>query len=267
MKLLIIALICLSAVICHPTYYKSPQNGCESYPTIYSYHIHMLFLQNNELEVQNTLQIRQEFMDHFDVYNTCDDSAWNTTYPPGICMFEVEAIPSQYTPFPVGEWAVFVPISNFSDTVRWTMQHRSDFSILVHPNSGCEVEDHRDWTVWGGLAWELDLSILGYNCPGCTGQNCKNMGLDYMYSGDYKRCGLEISQLADENGHHHFVLHDQREFCSPECQNWVYDLQIMDISCPYICKHIFSGSKSVADLCYTHVFSIQELVYDGIKYC
>jgi aromatic ring-cleaving dioxygenase len=29
--------------------------------------------------------------------------------------------------------------------VRWIMQNREDTDILVHPNTGYEIQDHSDW--------------------------------------------------------------------------------------------------------------------------
>ncbi len=40
--------------------------------------------------------------------------------------------------------------------------------ILVHPNSGCETEDHSSWALWGGHAWELDMTIFSCEAPGCV---------------------------------------------------------------------------------------------------
>ncbi len=40
--------------------------------------------------------------------------------------------------------------------------------ILVHPNSGCETEDHSSWALWGGNRWELDMTIFSCEAPGCV---------------------------------------------------------------------------------------------------
>ena len=38
---------------------------------------------------------------------------------------------------------------------------------MIHPNSGCEVEDHTEWAVWGGKTWELIPEIFSCEYPGC----------------------------------------------------------------------------------------------------
>ena len=38
--------------------------------------------------------------------------------------------------------------------------HRGDLTVLVHPNTGQELEDHRDRAIWLGPSETLDLSIL-----------------------------------------------------------------------------------------------------------
>ena len=32
--------------------------------------------------------------------------------------------------------------------VEWIMQHRGDLDILIHPNSGAELSDHKIWSSW-----------------------------------------------------------------------------------------------------------------------
>ena len=39
-------------------------------------------------------------------------------------------------------------------------QNRGEFSLLVHPNTGCEYEDHSKWAFWVGPAWIMDMSIF-----------------------------------------------------------------------------------------------------------
>jgi len=36
---------------------------------------------------------------------------------------------------------------------------------LIHPNSGCELEDHTWWAFWGGNPWEIDLSAFSHDMP------------------------------------------------------------------------------------------------------
>lgn len=40
------------------------------------------------------------------------------------------------------------------------MQNRGEFSIVVHPNTGYEYEDHSLWAMWSGQVWPLDMTIF-----------------------------------------------------------------------------------------------------------
>ena len=48
----------------------------------------------------------------------------------------------------------------FSDIVPWLMLNRSGLSILVHPETGDDVPDHRDHPLWLGEKLALDISFL-----------------------------------------------------------------------------------------------------------
>lgn len=60
----------------------------------------------------------------------------------------------------VGEWSIFVPVPYYSLVIPWIIQHRGDYSLIVHPNTGFENEDHSIWASWTGQAQPLDMSIF-----------------------------------------------------------------------------------------------------------
>lgn len=43
------------------------------------------------------------------------------------------------------------------------MQHRRNFDVLLHPNTGYERMDHLRWGIWAGSAHKLDLSINSFS--------------------------------------------------------------------------------------------------------
>ena len=79
------------------------------------------------------------------------------------CMLEPDTEPAG--PFPVAEWSVFVLPESLLEMMQWMMQYRERYTILVHPNSGCEVEDHSDWAMWNGPAYPLDITIFSKEQP------------------------------------------------------------------------------------------------------
>ena len=47
----------------------------------------------------------------------------------------------------------------------WMMQRKGELSVLVHTNSGCVIEDHSWWALWGGIQWPLDFSYFKHDQP------------------------------------------------------------------------------------------------------
>jgi DOPA 4,5-dioxygenase len=50
----------------------------------------------------------------------------------------------------------------FAELVPWLMLNRGDLTIFLHPNTGDDLTDHRDFPLWLGecLADEIDLEAL-----------------------------------------------------------------------------------------------------------
>ncbi|KAL6071154.1 DOPA 4,5-dioxygenase [Balamuthia mandrillaris] len=162
--------LCFGGVIleaeAHPTYYLPPHNAsCDQGVDFQSYHIHVLFWQNNKNHTAGALQLRQKFIEAFRPGPACT----NLFHQDRLCMFEPDMEPAG--PFVVAQWAVYVLPPDFKRTVTWMMQNRGEFDILVHPNSGCEIEDHTTWALWGGQPWQIDLSAFGHDTPFPWGPN------------------------------------------------------------------------------------------------
>ena len=48
----------------------------------------------------------------------------------------------------------------FAEFVPWLMQNRRGLTVFLHPNTGRDLEDHRDWPIWMGEMLPLKLSIF-----------------------------------------------------------------------------------------------------------
>lgn len=48
----------------------------------------------------------------------------------------------------------------FAELVPWLMLNRGDLAVLLHPNTGDSLADHRDFPFWMGEAVAIDLSIF-----------------------------------------------------------------------------------------------------------
>ena len=79
------------------------------------------------------------------------------------CMLDPDYAPAG--PFPVANWSVFVLPEEIEPMMQWMIQHRGAYSVLVHPNSGCELEDHSDWTLWSGASYPLDMTAFSHDQP------------------------------------------------------------------------------------------------------
>jgi len=48
----------------------------------------------------------------------------------------------------------------FGELIPWLALHRNGLTVLVHPITGSDLRDHRDYPMWMGAMRPLDLSCL-----------------------------------------------------------------------------------------------------------
>jgi len=236
--------------------------NCELEARFYSYHIHVLFWSKNNDSVTAARALQAAFVKRFDVkVSPCPEVVWNTTHSPNyICMFPWA--PNADGPFLTGMWAAFIPLERFNDTVPWIMRFRGDLDVFVHPNSGCEIYDHLNWPLWGGNKWEIDWTVMHYNCPGCDQGICANQGSSLMFHNEASECGLSAGKSPTSP----FVLKNAGTFCTPRCQKWVSSLEVMNRDCPRMCDN-FEGNTQSHDVCEQHLNSLVELAQWQIEQC
>ncbi len=63
-------------------------------------------------------------------------------------------------PHPQSMYQVAFKPGQFSRIVPWLMLNRQGLSVLVHPNTGRDVEDHKNYPLWLGRSLLLDLDKL-----------------------------------------------------------------------------------------------------------
>lgn len=169
-KSLAIGLLALTAgVLGHEDPYTASLTDvdCHAYPTIMSYHVHITYMLTNKDQIQRTGELRDQALKEFANMLGPDPSCRGTQKDPSgrydngkLCMITDHDLEHTLGPFPIGEWSMFVPVHYYSRVVPWFVQHRGEFNLLVHPNTGCEYEDHGDWAQWTGEKWNLDFSIF-----------------------------------------------------------------------------------------------------------
>ena len=151
----------------HPIPAGKSGAGCKDADHV-SYHIHVMIWQNNAVQTAKTMDFQRRFMEHFDLLDkeNCTFGAGDTApEQKTICTFEVDWEPAG--PFFTAQYSWFIPKADYERATAWTKQNRDDLDVLIHPNSGCMVEDHTDWAIWAGKPWQIDPSIFTCRYPGC----------------------------------------------------------------------------------------------------
>jgi aromatic ring-cleaving dioxygenase len=165
MLISIITLIILQNVLSHSTHYPHVFRNETCYKPepakIYSWHFHIIYWQSVEEHKKGALELRDKFVAAFQDQLTkpCID----LFHQDFMCMFPVDWEP--VGPFVTAQWSLYFLPEHFNMVVPWIMQHRGKYDALVHPNTGCEVEDHSWWAIWGGKPWELSLDALSRDQP------------------------------------------------------------------------------------------------------
>jgi aromatic ring-cleaving dioxygenase len=149
----------------HPTRYphidKSKTCSKPEPAKIYSWHFHVIYWQHVEEHKKGAYELRDKFMAAWasKLTKPCKDR-FHQYY---ICMIEPDYEP--YGPFITAQWSVFFLPKDFDTVVPWIMQHRGNYDVMVHPNTGCELEDHSDWAFWGGNSWPINMDALSDDDP------------------------------------------------------------------------------------------------------
>ncbi|WP_013325098.1 DOPA 4,5-dioxygenase family protein [Gloeothece verrucosa] len=63
-------------------------------------------------------------------------------------------------PHPRWSYQVAFEKELFGKLIPWLMLHQNGLIILVHPLTGDDLADHRDYAIWLGEKLELNLEVL-----------------------------------------------------------------------------------------------------------
>ena len=75
-----------------------------------------------------------------------------------MCVFNVDMEPSG--PFLTSQFAFFIPKDDFTVAQEWMRLNHGDYDVLYHPNTGCHVQDHIQWSMWSGDKWQLNTGVF-----------------------------------------------------------------------------------------------------------
>ncbi|RLN91673.1 hypothetical protein BBJ28_00001710 [Nothophytophthora sp. Chile5] len=59
-----------------------------------------------------------------------------------------------------GSFETWVPAESLAQVLAWFTLHRGSLSVLVHPLTRYELEDHTTHAMWLGKPWVIDLDCL-----------------------------------------------------------------------------------------------------------
>jgi len=236
--------------------------------------VHVVFDDHNDTSRGAALDFQRKFAKTFNISTAvdpvkCDDTNTSHGESPKLCMIDNDwgkfspstgHYHSPACPFLQPEWAVFLPAALFQTVVPWFMQHRPlILDVVVHPNSGCEVYDHRDWATWSGasMVHGFDLNCLHYDCPGCNGDDCAKRGEQVVQSGQAERCGLKV--VDGSSGGVQLKLVNKAEFCIKPCLQWAEsDLPKWLAECPANCDYVRTDPAKLRE-CEAHSASALSL--------
>ena len=63
-------------------------------------------------------------------------------------------------PHPAWTYQVAFDASEFAHVVGWLSLNHGTLDVLIHPNTGDALSDHRDGALWIGKSYTLDLRAL-----------------------------------------------------------------------------------------------------------
>ena len=63
-------------------------------------------------------------------------------------------------PHPCWSYQIAFKPELFPEIVPWLMQHAEGLTVFIHPESGDELRDHRDFALWIGKQVDLKLAMF-----------------------------------------------------------------------------------------------------------
>ena len=79
----------------------------------------------------------------------------------GVAMRRVHERP--VGPHPMYSCQLAASVEQFAELLPWLALNRGGLIVFSHPETGNDLEDHRDHGIWLGTGLKLDLSIFGVN--------------------------------------------------------------------------------------------------------
>merc|ERR1711998_181229 len=159
-----------------------------------SYHMHVVYDDKRAVQNASAITMRENLKARFGI-GDCNPDLNTTIADEGQMCTQVytgEAWGPHSSPFPVAQWAVFVPLVNFTEVMWWMNENRGRLDVLFHPQrcgmvNGCGMPyagvDHLVYSMWAGNKWKLAMEsdFEDFFCDGwgCTVKNATNLADSY----------------------------------------------------------------------------------------
>ncbi|OWZ24184.1 DOPA 4,5-dioxygenase [Phytophthora megakarya] len=131
--------------------------------SIKEWHFHTCFYANNERSKKEAQALRDALVAQVTTNPTHFIAVCN-----GVTTKELPGLVGKPPPLnlgPVGphlsgSFETWVPAESFAQVLSWFTMNRGSLSILVHPLTRYEREDHTTHAMWLGTPWVIDLDPL-----------------------------------------------------------------------------------------------------------
>uniref|UniRef100_A0A915L0C0 DOPA 4,5-dioxygenase n=1 Tax=Romanomermis culicivorax TaxID=13658 RepID=A0A915L0C0_ROMCU len=127
-------------------YFAKFQGSTYNDVVIKEFHFHVYFFQTNENSVNEALNLWNEIQRNID----------NGYFKVRLLKFNRTPV----GPHPVGSYEIWCPVEYFAKAYSFMVLNRGWLSILVHPLTNMEVDDHSQRAGWLGPPVNLDMSRL-----------------------------------------------------------------------------------------------------------
>jgi len=140
----------------------NPTSIAFSNPPFLEHHFHVYWFHHNEASYSFAMQLRQQLIksvENKDFVVVLDGITKKIL--PGINESNIPIVHTEPSgPHPIGNYEVWTPIESLGKVVPFMMANRGELTILLHPLSNDQVEDHVGRTMWLGQKIALDLTLL-----------------------------------------------------------------------------------------------------------
>uniref|UniRef100_A0A6B2LMK8 DOPA 4,5-dioxygenase n=1 Tax=Arcella intermedia TaxID=1963864 RepID=A0A6B2LMK8_9EUKA len=149
-------------------------------PDIKEWHFHTYWFWNNPEDQNRAWQFREKIISQVkDKKFVVVCNGVTSEMLPGLNESNIPKFNTQpIGPHPCGSFETWVPYEHFSSALSFFTLHRGSLSILFHPLTVHELEDHTSRSMWLGPSYRLNLDVLSPLLPSIPLQY-PELGLGY----------------------------------------------------------------------------------------